>query len=112
MPVVMQGVTSTAAGASTPSVLTGQQYERSPMNGRVRFYVTGDAAGEGRCTVIVGGRMVMQEASVSRQARPPLIPDDFLVDAVVRAGEQITLNHRNTGAGANNLFWRVTIAPR
>lgn len=109
MSVVMQGVTSTGAGLSTANVLTGQAYERAPFSGRLRFFVTGDASGEQRVTVIVGGRLIMQEASLSRQARPPLIPDDFLVEAPVRRGEQIVLNVRNTGAGSNNLFWRVQL---
>lgn len=112
MSVVMQGVTSTAAGASTANVLTGQAYERAPFSGGVRFYVTGDSSGEQRVTVIIGGRLIMQEAPLSRQARPPLIPDDFLIAAPVRRGEQIVLNVRNTGAGSNNLFWRVELAGR
>lgn len=108
----MQSVTSTAAGASTANVLTGQAYERAPFNGVLRIYCTAEAAGESRVTVIVGGRLIMQEAPISRQARPPLIPDDFLISAPVRRGDQIVLNHRNTGAGANSIFWRVELGGR
>ena len=60
-------------------------------------------------TVIIGGRMIMQESPVSRQARQPVIPDDFLVDGVARRGDQVVLQHRNTGAGSNNLFWRAEL---
>lgn len=108
---IMQGVTSTAAGGSTANVLTGQLYERAPYNGYAEFFITGDAAGEGRATIFIGGRVVQQESSVSRQARPPLIPDDFIVSAPMMKGEQLVINHRNTGAGANNLFWRVNLRP-
>lgn len=106
----MQGTQSTAAGATTQNVLTGQIFERAPITGVARFALTAEAAGESRITIYVGGRVVMSESPLSRQARVPLIPDDVLTSAPCRAGEQITLAHRNTGAGANTLFWRVDYA--
>lgn len=112
MPITntMQGTQSTAAASTTQNVLSGQIFERSPVNGMVRLACTAEAAGESRITLYVGGRVVMQESPISRQARVPLIPDDVLTSAPVRAGEQITLSHRNTGAGANTLFWRLDFA--
>jgi len=106
----MQGTQSTAAASTTQNVLSGQVFERSPISGVARFALTAEAAGESRVTIYVGGRVVMQESSLSRQARVPLIPDDVLTQHPVRAGEQITISHRNTGAGANVLFWRVDFA--
>lgn len=105
-----QGTQSTAAASTTQNVLSGQIFERSPITGIVRFAITAEAAGESRVTIYVGGRVVMQESNVSRQARVPLIPDDVLTSAPVRAGEQITVSHRNTGAGANVMFWRLDFA--
>lgn len=109
---ILQGVQSTAAGATTSNVLSGQLYERAPYDGYADFFLTGDAAGEGRATIYIGGRVVMQESSVSRQARVPIVPDDAVASAPMRKGEQLLIAHRNTGAGANNLFWRVNMRPR
>ena len=106
----MQGTQSTAATSTTQNVLSGQAFERSPITGVVRFAITAEAAGESRATIYVGGRVILQESPVSRQARIPLIPDDVLTSAPVRAGEQIIVSHRNTGAGANTMFWRVDFA--
>lgn len=110
--MMMSGVQATAAGGTTLNVLTGQLYERSPVSGRVRFAITGDAAGEGRITIYIGGRVILTESAISRQARPPLIPDDVLTTELIGRGEQIVVQHRNTGAGSNNLFWRLDFAGR
>lgn len=103
----IQGVQATGAGVTTPNALTGNPYAVAPFNARVRFYLTAEAAGESRVTIYLGPRLVTPESTVSRQARPPLVPDDFFTEARCRAGEQVVLQHRNTGAGSNNLFWRV-----
>jgi hypothetical protein len=105
-----QGTQATGAGATTQNVLSGQIFERSPVSGMVRFSLTGEAAGESRITIYVGGRVVLQESNISRQNRVPIIPDDVLTSAPVRAGEQITVSHRNTGAGSNTIFWRLDFA--
>jgi hypothetical protein len=110
MPTV-QGVTSTAAGATTVNVLSGSVYEYLPFNAQVEFGIVGDAAGEGRVTVLSGSDTVMEESSISRQARFPVYPDDFSLVDVAAAGERLVVRHRNIGAGANNLFWAVRITP-
>lgn len=109
---VMQGTQATAAGATTANVLTGQLYEQAPYNGWARFSITGEAAGESRVTIFIGGRVVMPESSISRAARVPLIPDDVLTQAPMVRGDKIVVQHRNTGAGSNTIFWRVDIKPR
>lgn len=106
----MQSTQSTAAASTTQNVLSGQVFERSPITGVARFAITAEAAGESRVTIYVGGRVVMQESNVSRAAVVPIIPDHVLTQHPVRAGEQLTIAHRNTGAGANTLFWRVDFA--
>lgn len=110
MPTI-QGVTSTAAGATTQNVLAGSVYEYLPFAAQVEFGLCGDAAGEGRVTVLSGSDTVMEESSLSRQARFPIYPDDFSLVDVVGAGERLVIRHRNTGAGANNLFWAARITP-
>lgn len=108
----IQGTQSTAAGATTANVLAGNVYENAPYNGRARFSLTAEAAGESRVTIYIGSRIVVPESNISRQARVPLLPDDVLVVAPMVRGEKIVVQHRNTGAGANTLFWRVDLAPR
>lgn len=110
MPTI-QGVTSTAAGASTANVLSGSAYEYLPFNARVDIAVVGDAAGEQRVTVQSGSDVLMEESPVSRQARVPVWPDDFSLSDVAEAGDRLKIQVRNTGAGANNLFWAVRITP-
>lgn len=110
MPTI-QGVTSTAAGAVTANVLAGSVYEYLPWNARVEFGIVGDAAGEGRVTCLSGSDTVLEESSVSRQARFPVYPDDFSLVDVAAGGERLVIKHRNTGAGANNLFWAVRLTP-
>jgi hypothetical protein len=108
----MQGVTATLTVATTANVLTGQTFERAPFDGWARFATTAEAAGESRQTIYIGGRVVMQESTVSRAARVPVIPDDVIATAPMRKGDQLVLSHRNTGAGTNSIFWRVDLRPR
>jgi hypothetical protein len=110
MPTI-QGVTSTAAGQTTVNVLSGSVYEYLPWHAQVEFGIVGDAAGEGRATVLSGSDTVLEESSLSRQARFPVYPDDFSLVDVAAAGERLVIKHRNTGAGANNLFWAVRLTP-
>jgi hypothetical protein len=107
-----QGTQATPAGATTENVLFGRLFQFAPYDGWCRISVTAEAAGESRITVYAGTRAVMQESSISRAARVPLLPDDVLVTFPVRRGEQIVVKHRNTGAGTNTLFWRQDLRPR
>jgi len=107
----ISGVTSTPAGATTQNVLAGSVYEFLGFNAFIEFGLVGDAAGEGRVTVLSGSDTVLEEASISRAARFPVYPDDYSVNDVVGAGERVVVRHRNTGAGANNLFWNLRITP-
>jgi hypothetical protein len=109
---VIQGTQATAAGATTANALTGNPYAVAPYDGWARFSLTAEAAGESRVTIYVGPRLIAPESSISRQARVPLIPDDVFTSAPMRRGEQIVIQHRNTGAGSNTLFWRVDFKPR
>lgn len=103
---------STAAGATTENVLQGRMFQIAPYDGWCRISATAESAGESRVTITVGTRTVLPESSISRAARVPLLPDDTLVTFPMRRGEPIILKHRNTGAGANTLFWRQDLRPR
>jgi hypothetical protein len=107
----IQGVTSTAAGATTVNVLAGSVYEYLPFDAQVEFGIVGDAAGEQRVTVLSGSDTILEESPVSRQARFPVYPDDFGLVDVAAGGERLVVKVRNTGAGANNLFWSVRLTP-
>ena len=106
------GTQSTAAGATTENVLTGRLFAVAPYDGFARVSATAEAAGESRLTIFAGSRVVLPEASISRAARVPLLPDDIVATFPIRRGEPITVKHRNTGAGANTLFWRIDLTPR
>lgn len=108
---VDQGTQSTAAAATTENVLQGRLYQIAPYDGWCQISVTAEAAGESRVTIYCGNRVIFPEANISRAARVPLLPDDILVRFPMRRGEQIVLKHRNTGAGANTLFWRQDLRP-
>lgn len=104
-------VTSVAAGATNENVLTGTNVEWTARPSRVRFYFIGDAAGEGRLAVEIGGRSIMRESPMSRLAVHPRKPDDLTIEDIAMPGEQIVCRLRNTGAGANNVFWAVEVDP-
>lgn len=106
-----QGVTNLAAAASNANVLSGSMVEFVERPSRVRFFIVGDAAGEGRASVQIGTRGVMNESPLNRAARFPLVPDDLTCEDVALPGQRITLALRNTGAGANNTFWAVEVLP-
>lgn len=105
----IQGVTNTAAGGSNNNVLSGSAFEFVKRPSRVRFYIVGDAAGEQRVTVQAGAEVLLEESPVSRAARVPLVPDDLTIEDVAMPGDRLKVAVRNTGAGANNLFWAVDI---
>jgi len=110
MPAI-KGVTNTAAGATNINVLAGSVYEYLPYNARLEFGIVGDAAGEQRVTILSGSDTILEESPVSRQARFPVYPDDFGLVDVAAAGERLVVRVRNTGVGANNLFWSLRITP-
>ena len=110
MPTV-QGSTSTAAGATTLNVLAGSIYEYLPYNAQLEFGLVAEAAGESRVTVNSGSDTILEESPVSRANRVPIYPDDYPLIDVALAGERIVVRHRNTGVGANTLFWALRITP-
>jgi len=108
----IQGVTSIAASpASNNNVLAGSAFEFVKVPSLVRFYAVGDAAGELRVTIQSGSDVLLEESPVSRAARVPIVPDDLTVEDVAEPGDRLKLAVRNTGAGANNLFWAVEVVP-
>lgn len=110
MPLV-QNVTPVTAAAPVANALAGSIYERPTFKARVRYYITGDAAGAVRVQINHGSRTIMETSPVSRANRQPIVPDDFLVEAVVRPYEQLVLRLSNTVAGPSDVFWKVDLQP-
>jgi len=106
---IMQGLTTVGTGVSV-NVLSGQLYERMPFLGDIRLLATADATGDGRATLYAGGRVLMAESPLSRQARFPIDPDDLLLpSARVGAGQQLVLQARAAGAGTSIFYWRILL---
>jgi hypothetical protein len=110
MPIA-QGATAVTAGAINANLLTGENVEFAERPSRVRIYATAEAAGESRLQFTLGGRSVLVESPISRQNRPPIVPDDFLLEEIAMPGERLILRARNTGAGTNTIFWRIEVVP-
>lgn len=110
MPIV-QAVTPVTAAAPVANALTGSIYERPTFKARVRYYITADAAGAVRVQINHGSRTIMEVSSVSRANRSPIVPDDFLTEAIIQPFEQIVVRLTNTVAGPSDVFWRVELTP-
>jgi hypothetical protein len=110
MPIA-QGATAVTAGAINSNVLSGEAVEFVERPSRVRVFITAEAAGESRAQFSISSRIVLVESPVSRQNRPPLVPDDLLLEEIAMPGERLILRLRNTGAGTNTVFWRVEAMP-
>lgn len=110
MPIV-QNVSAPTAAAPVNNALSGSIYERPTFKALARYYITGDAAGAVRVQINHGSRTIMETSPVSRANRQPVIPDDFLTEAVVMPFEQIVMRLTDTAAGPDNVFWRVDLKP-
>src|SRR5882672_10931582 len=102
-----QGQTSVAAGASV-SLLAGKLLEFCPYDAYLTLAAQGDAAFAMRLTVQVGVRVIMEESQIGGLAAVPILPDSIIISRTpARRGERIILRARNTGAGANTVFWNL-----
>ena len=108
----IQTVTSVAAGAVNSNLIAGSAFELPDRNYWGRLALTAEAAGESRITVQVGARVHLEESSVSRANRIPILPDDILLDRFpCPANKRIVVKARNTGAGANTVFLTLDLTP-
>lgn len=99
-----------AANATVENILTGSQWEFAPYNATVEFAINGSAAG--LVTDVTTGQDVVAEASsVNTANRFGILPDDFVYQDVVRAGERIKVRVRNTTAGALTVFVSMRMMP-
>jgi hypothetical protein len=110
MPII-QGTTSTAAGAATANVLAGSVYEYLPYPCLLEIGVVDDTNGEQRVTILSGSDVLMEESPVSVQNRFPVYPDDYAVSDYAAGGDRLVIRVRNTGAAARTLRWAVKVTP-
>lgn len=105
-------VVSVAAGAVNKNLIAGSAFELPDRNFWGRLALTAEAAGESRITVQVGAAVHLEESPVSRANRVPILPDDILLDRFpCPRGKRIVIKARNTGAGANNVFFVLDLTP-
>ena len=107
--MLIQGVTATGAGATTTNVLTGSLAEFIRAPSLLEIGLVDDTQGEQRVTVTSGADVLLEESSISRQARVPVYPDDFLIRDTAMPGDRLVVKVRNTGAASRNLYWAVRI---
>lgn len=112
MPVI-QGSVSVAASSVSDNILADSQFEFMPFDGRVDFYLVGDAnAADLRLDVYSGADVLMENGQVSAQNRMPLRPDDKTLTDVAATSERLKVRVRNTSAaGARTLYYAVEVTP-
>ena len=99
-----------AANATVENLISGSQFEFAPYNASVDISLNGSAAGLVG-DVSTGQDLVSENMALSPVNRFGIIPDDYTVQDVVRAGERIKLRVRNTTGGALTVFFSVRIMP-
>jgi hypothetical protein len=109
MPTIQSSV-SVPANGSIESLISGSQFEFAPYNASVEIALVGAAAGL-VADVSTGQDLVAEAYLISSANRFPIMPDDFLIQDVVRQGERIKMRVRNTTAAAIVVWFNVRIFP-
>ena len=112
MPLV-QDSTSLAAGTTTSLMDNlGTVWRIADRNYWGRLAATADAAQAVRLAVQIGQRIHLEESKISAANRVPILPDDLVLSQfAIPRGSYIILRARNTGAGANTIFWQLQLTP-
>lgn len=108
MPRMSGNALSVAANSVSANVLAGQLYEFLRRGGPVLLSGTGSAAGL-KCTFIINGQVVINDADMSSANRFPIVPDDVITQEGARAGSRLILTFRNSTGAALNAFWAVDV---
>jgi len=109
MPRMTGQAVSVAANSVSTNQVAGQLYEFLRRNTTVLLAACSSAAGL-NCTLIIGGRIMVNDQPISQANRFPTIPDDVVTQEVGRAGERIILTFRNTTGGALTVNWSMDVA--
>lgn len=110
MPVMVKTVSVAANSSSSP--LVGDQYEFLGFPAAVSFAIVADAVGI-VATVFSGSDLLQQEgpAIIRAAGALPVNPDDFYLQDVASAGDRLSVQLRNTTAGAIAARVVVQITP-
>jgi hypothetical protein len=109
MPRMSGQAVSVAANAVSANQVAGQLYEFLPRRTTVLLAATSSAVGI-NCTLLIGGRVVVNDAPISQANRFPIVPDDVVTQEVGGAGNRLILTFRNTTGGALTCNWSLDIA--
>ena len=109
MPTI-QSSQSVPANGTIENVFAGSQFEFAPYNASIEVAVIGSAVGL-VADVSTGQDVVSENYSVSGLNRFPIMPDDFLIQDIVKQSERVKLRVRNTTAGAVTVFYTMRMFP-
>lgn len=102
----IQTSTSVAASATNDNVLSGNQFEFSPVTGILEFGLNQSATGL-EIDVLVGSESVVTRMIPLIKTTAAIYPDDFTLRCGVIKGDRIVLRARNTTGGALTLLSTV-----
>jgi hypothetical protein len=112
MPTIRVNASVPANGVAFP--LAGNQYEYLPFPARVQFAIVSINTTPGAITATVysGSDVLQQDSPVTEKAAVATnAQEDFLIEDVAAAGERISVNLRNSSAGALATQTTVVITP-
>jgi len=96
---------------STVFPIQGQQYQFLKFPARIQVAIVANAAGI-LATVYSGSDLLQQRGAVTVKATSPVYPDDFLLDDVALAGEQISIELTETaGVATTDVETVVQVTP-
>jgi len=101
---------SVAANATSANIMAGNLYEILQRPSIVEFGMVSSAQGI-LATVMLGSQVLMQDQEISGANRFPIIPDDWLLKGVGRAGDKIYITLRNRTAGPLTINVILNITP-
>jgi hypothetical protein len=100
---------SVAANATSSNQVAGLLYEFLRRRSSVLLAACSSAVGI-NCTLIIGGRVMVNDSPISQANRYPLLPDDVVTQETGNAGDRIILTFRNTTGGALTVNWTMDVA--
>lgn len=102
----IQTSTSIGANATNDNVLSGNQFEFSPITGVAEFGLNQSATGL-ELDVLIGSESVVTRMVPLIKTTAPIYPDDFTLRAGVMRGDRIVIRARNSTGGALTLLTTV-----
>ena len=109
--MLISGRDNLAAGGVNNNIFAGTYIEFMPSDGILQFGMTTDEAAATFDTqqidILCGTMIIANNYNPPATGANPVYPDHYVLSCPAPAGERIIGKHRNTAAGAKNLFWTV-----